>query len=165
MQQTRMCFPKQDCYCRFKMSQPMPTVHPFNGAHKPSQSKYWRYRILGACPAPTGSSGLQAAGRPGLPHAPPGSPTHVFPASGPGTLALLWEARRAEEAGWLAGSSYSKSKHTGMELECARTLTHTHTPRHTHLWCVHMQTLHSIPLFLCSCFTLQICESHWTPGI
>lgn len=144
-----------------------------NETQKPSQSKYLRYRILGVCPAPTDSAQMQGAGRLGLPPAPLGSPPHVFPASPRGTLALLWEAQRAEEAGWQwAATSYPNTQAWSWNVHAR---SHTHPCTHTQIYgaCtdtyVHKFTnnTHRIPLFLYSCFTLQRCEiqTHCMPGI
>lgn len=144
-----------------------------NEMHKPSQSKYLRYRILGVCPAPTDSAQLQAAGRLGLPPAPLGSPSHVFPASLWSTLALLWEAQRVEEAGWQrAATSNPKTQAWSWNMHAR---SHTHPCSHAQIYgaCtdayvhIFINNTHRIPLFLCSCFTLQRCEihTHCMPGI
>lgn len=109
-----------------------------NGTCKASQSKYWRYRILGVSHPPTDSSRLSAVGRPGLASAPPGSPPHVFPASPPRYTTLLWEAKRAEEEGWQGAAASNTNTwtqdwkkqnpaHIRMCFYCTRTRGHTHT--------------------------------------
>lgn len=147
-------FPKQDCYCycRLKMSQPIPTVHPLTAHTNQAKANIEGIVFLGACPAPTDScqlqaAGRQAAGRPGSPSCSSGLFPTCFPSLSPRHTG---SAVRSTEGGggWLAGCSHSKSKYTWSWNVHARSHMHPCTQTYTS---VHTHT-HSFPLFLCSCY-------------
>lgn len=139
----------------------MPTVHPLTKHTNRAKANIEGIVFLGACPAPTDSCQLQAAGRLGLPLASQDSPPHVSPASPTGTLALLWEAQRGG-GGWLARNSHFKSKYTDMELECVCTLTHASLhvlQTYTSVVCAHANTpTHMLSILLFSSVPASLCR-------
>lgn len=147
----------------------------FNETHKLSQGKYSRYRILGACPAPTDSSQLQAAGRLGLPLQLLWALPHMFSQPLPQAHWLCCEKR----GGWrrLAGREQPLQIQThrhgtgNVHTTLTHVSLHTRLKRHICGVCTHKHTharrLPPPPFFfflLCSCFTLQSCKQ-CTPGI
>lgn len=101
-------------------------------------------------------------------------PPHVFPASPLGTLALLWEARKVEEAGWLRAVTANPNTQawTWNVHACSpnHPSAHTHTQMYTSAACVHMQKPHthtaslfsSVPASLCRVvrFIHAACQEH-----
>lgn len=124
----------------------MPTVHLLTYRHKAGQSKYWRYRILGAALLPTDCSQLQVAGgRTSL--LLQLSPTHVFPASpsSPSPLQVQWLCCE-KQIGRTETEATSKSGH--MELKSARR-THTFTAVYMDMQTHTVTLFSSVPITLC----------------
>lgn len=155
--------PNQNCYCRFRLSRPMPTIHPLpKHVNQAKENNGVSYSV--SLPGTDWLTHLQTpyrrAERRSLPlhlwalH-------HISPRVSPGRNG---SAVRSTEGGgsWLAGSSHFKYKYPGMELGCvhARWLTHpcTHPDIHISVVHAHAHNVHKLRNTHFSCVPASLCR-------